>query len=74
MDRFLILDPHYTGKDDLKTILDKVCRMSHDHMILVSCAPHHFRVGVPGNHSSFGTALHITTCVCLNSLPPHSLL
>ena len=22
--RFLILDPHYTGKDDLKTITDKV--------------------------------------------------
>lgn len=24
--RFLILDPHYTGKDDLKTITDKVSK------------------------------------------------
>ena len=24
LSRFLILDPHYTGKDELKTIIDKV--------------------------------------------------
>ncbi len=22
--RFLVLDPHYTGRDDVKTVLDKV--------------------------------------------------
>ena len=23
--RFLVLDPHYTGRDDLRTVISKVC-------------------------------------------------
>ena len=39
MCRFLILDPHYTGREDIKTITDKVgtslkTNLMHDHNII----------------------------------------
>lgn len=38
--RFLILDPHYTGKDELKFVLGKVCIMNFSHFIM-SAYNHH---------------------------------
>ena len=52
--RFLILDPHYTGKEDLKTIVSKVgvCFVHCEMQVVctVQC-----RDGVGGNQLAFGT-------------------
>ena len=54
--RFLILDPHYTGREDVKTVTDKVCACvfvyirQHTTYIKYTC-----RDGVDGNLSHSGT-------------------
>lgn len=61
--RFLILDPHYTGSEDLKTIQKKVSTLSLEIFFL---SINYYRVGVGGNNHLFGIKIHFIIFVCLN--------
>lgn len=75
--RYLILDPHYTGAEDLQVITDKVTE-KHSHRQQFSvwkagshtlcwswCGCYISRAGVAGKDLTFGIKLRIIIFVCL---------
>lgn len=70
--RFLILDPHYTGGEDLQVITEKVTPTgsclsppSSQRLFSITAGRVFHRAGAAGKDRSFGTKLRITTSVCL---------
>lgn len=75
--RYLILDPHYTGAEDLQVITDKVTASTLAACLSLKCPFHALcsveygmyvivpRAGVVGKDQIFGIKLRIIICVCL---------
>lgn len=78
--RYLILDPHYTGAEDLGVITDKVhsllsvCCVTSSHNIDHMNLCLFFRAGVAGKELIFGIKRPITTYVSLRGQRAYEIL